>query len=467
MCNFYNIKYILCAFIVVFATFQVSAQNALENSGNLQMHAGAEMAFFGDLTNNGAFNNNLGEALFSGSSLQTISGANNLKFENITINNSSDVKLDQEMQISGILSFSSGKIKSDRSDIATEYVHFLDGATYSGSNANKFIDGVVRKTGDDAFTFPLGDGTNWARLGISAPSVLTDTYTATYNRTAYSNTTTMAITPTPVLNNVSSLEYWICDRTNGSSNVTVQLSWEDANQSVINDYSTDLVVARWNGSAWENAGQSTITPLSPGNITSELVSSFSPFTFGSLSVPLNILPVELINFNAKVMNTNQVRLDWETVSEINNDYFIVERSKNSESWEEVVRANGAGNSSTTLFYNTIDDNPYVGISYYRLKQVDFDGEYSYSELRSVNIDKLNDASISIYPNPTRNIVTIKSSSLVKIKELRIYNNLGQDVTANVNFKKFNESHVLFDLVNLPRGIYTLKTNNTINKVIKQ
>ena len=95
----------------------------------------------------------------------------------------------------------------------------------------------------------------------------------------------MAVVPTPVLNNVSSLEYWTCDRVAGSSKVLVSLYWEDRYKSGIDSVTSDLVVARWNGSAWENAGHTAITGDFSGNVTSDSVANFSPFTFGSLVKP--------------------------------------------------------------------------------------------------------------------------------------------------------------------------------------
>jgi hypothetical protein len=91
-----------------------------------------------------------------------------------------------------------------------------------------------------------------------------------------------------------------------------------------------------------------------------------------------VLPIELLSFTAAFQN-NQILLQWSTGSEINNDYFSLERSINTFDSEVIGYVNGAGNSSQTLHYQFIDQNPLSGITYYRLKQTDFDGSYEYSE----------------------------------------------------------------------------------------
>ena len=110
----------------------------------------------------------------------------------------------------------------------------------------------------------------------------------------------------------------------------------------------------------------TITGLSttmiPSNTTRYL-------TLASLNATTP-LPIELIKFEAS-KNSNWIDLNWETASEINNDYFVVEKSIDSKEWSQVITLAGAGNSSTKNEYSEIDLNPYIGISYYRLKQMDY------------------------------------------------------------------------------------------------
>jgi len=115
----------------------------------------------------------------------------------------------------------------------------------------------------------------------------------------------------------------------------------------------------------------------------------------------NPLPVELISFDAVVNDGSQVDLKWVTATEINNDYFVVEKSKDGKNWEEVVWVDGAGNSNYTLEYYETDENPYEGISYYRLKQVDFDGKTSYSEIVPVAFEKNIEKNITVLPNPVK------------------------------------------------------------------
>ncbi len=142
-------------------------------------------------------------------------------------------------------------------------------------------------------------------------------------------------------------------------------------------------------------------------------------------------------------------LEWETATEINNDYFNIERSKDGLVWYEIDHIDGARNSSQTNHYNTIDENTYLGISYYRLKQTDFDGLYSYSEIISVNFDY--QSNLTFYPNPTENILIIKGDK-TEFEALSIFNVLGQNVIANVNFISVNETTFVLDLSNLQQEL---------------
>ncbi len=144
------------------------------------------------------------------------------------------------------------------------------------------------------------------------------------------------------------------------------------------------------------------TPGSKINICGETVwnggtTTSGPITFGGGTT----LPVELLYFSAVVNdNSPQVELSWSTASETNNNYFTVEKSKDVLNFEEVLTIVGAGNSSSIIDYFDLDNSPFVGISYYRLKQTNFDGKSSYSGIVPVEYNPKGDPSISLFPNPT-------------------------------------------------------------------
>jgi hypothetical protein len=112
------------------------------------------------------------------------------------------------------------------------------------------------------------------------------------------------------------------------------------------------------------------------------------------------LPVTLISFTAKALE-NAIELKWVTETEINNDYFEIEQSKDGRVFSPVGKVTGAGNSKTVQNYSFVDKQPYQGISYYRLKQVDFDKHFEYSSTLSVEYNGTTDNfNVLIYPNPT-------------------------------------------------------------------
>ncbi len=122
------------------------------------------------------------------------------------------------------------------------------------------------------------------------------------------------------------------------------------------------------------------------------------FTIGSINSTQTPLPIELLSFEA-FLNKDLVNLNWVTSTEVNNDYFTVERSIDGNEWEEIVITNGAGNSHQLLEYFENDFSPINGLSYYRLKQTDFNGDYTYSNVLPVRYISERNATLSIFPNP--------------------------------------------------------------------
>ena len=135
-------------------------------------------------------------------------------------------------------------------------------------------------------------------------------------------------------------------------------------------------------------------------------SGASAFGFG-FADPGGPLPIQLIEFTAKVVDYF-VNLKWVTATEINNDYFTLQRSIDGHQWENIKNIDGAGNSNSEITYHYTDNHPLEGISYYRLKQTDFDGRTSNSKTVKVNFGI--QENIKIYPNPAKDFITIENGS---------------------------------------------------------
>jgi len=151
---------------------------------------------------------------------------------------------------------------------------------------------------------------------------------------------------------------------------------------------------------WIPPASITTGTLYGGNYLQFSVSSFSEFWIHGGS---GVLPIELLSFDALPVN-HSVELNWQTASETNNDYFTIERSQNGSDLESIDTIDGAGNSTSVLDYHTNDYSPYEGLSYYRLKQVDFNGNFSYSGWKMVYMESV--PGISIFPNPTDGYLTL-------------------------------------------------------------
>ncbi|MCB0577743.1 MAG: BspA family leucine-rich repeat surface protein, partial [Phaeodactylibacter sp.] len=164
------------------------------------------------------------------------------------------------------------------------------------------------------------------------------------------------------------------------------------------------------------------------------------------------LPVELIRFEARKQSANTVYLTWRTASEDNNKGFYIERSTNGKNWQSIGFMPGHGNAQVEHAYSFTDKHPLPGTNYYRLQQIDFDGQYEYSELRSVYIPG-NENGFSLFPNPASGAVFLqwRQASEEEVS-LRLYNSLGIPVLQQTFISNPNENSPV-NLRNLPAGIY--------------
>ncbi|HKK39552.1 MAG TPA: T9SS type A sorting domain-containing protein, partial [Cryomorphaceae bacterium] len=221
-----------------------------------------------------------------------------------------------------------------------------------------------------------------------------------------------------------------------------------------------LVVAKQNAeNEWDNVGQTDPSPptgpQSNGFVLSQALDSFSPFTIASDGPGSNILPITLLSFQASAKDIT-VQTSWITASEINNDFFTIERSKDGRFWEKVGTLDGAGDSHTELSYSFTDDRPYAGISYYRLKQTDFDGTSNDSEPRAVEIRQNGDFGIDkVYHGQDGLNVIYRATAPYVVVE--IYDLLGKRVYGELLENSGNGFETIYP--DLARGAYLLRLSH--------
>ncbi len=422
---------------------EIPASGSIESIGNTSIEITD-----GNFMNSGTYIIGTGNLIFSGSSYGSILGSSNNDFYHLTINNSNGVSLLSTGYnvINDMLTFSNGLLNTN-----TNYITINDNAIITGNNMIKYINGNCRKVGNDAFLFPIGNNGKYAPIAITAPTSISDHFTASYynqNPNPLYNVSLLA----PSIYNVSSIEYWALDRTNGTSDVNVSLYWDTA--SGVNNL-VDLSVVRWDGSLWTDEGNAGTTGnTSSGSIISNVVTNFNLFTLGSVSSS-NPLPVELVAFNAKCVD-GTTQINWTTASEINCDYYLVEKMDNENSFATIGRVQGNGNSNQPINYK-FEDNNSNQISYYRLTQVDFDGEaHTYNDKITVSICE--DGNFQMDLNGNINEVNIVVNASIENVLIKIYNLNGALIFSSSTSLSYGNNKIDFTNYNLATGMYLINVH---------
>lgn len=204
------------------------------------------------------------------------------------------------------------------------------------------------------------------------------------------------------------------------------------------------VRCNWNWAPWGGTGlASTIPPGGdPGNYEPPLnvltgqqyIICFSNYSSATTSVPLQFggtavvgceniaLPVELVNLGASPV-TNAIQVSWATLSEVNNDYFVLQRSSDPDNgWMDIATITGNGNSTSKKYYDYIDRNAAEGTNYYRLKQLDFNGDVTVSHVVAASLTR---ERRMVYPNPNEGSFTLISG--MDARYIRVFNAQGKRI----------------------------------------
>lgn len=183
-----------------------------------------------------------------------------------------------------------------------------------------------------------------------------------------------------------------------------------------------------------------------------------------------VLPIELLAFDAVKLN-NSVSLFWSTASETNNNFFSIERTNDAVNYETIATVKGAGNSTQLKEYSALDAKPLAGTSYYRLKQVDYDGKVSYSALKTVEFKELIPLSFDVIPNPAgeENILLNFSGSGNSNVNFTIFDVTGKKISSqslSLDGEGKN-SYLINNNLHLSPGIYIIKAENGSEMMAKK
>jgi len=437
------------------------------------LNAGYHYLYVGDsILGTGAnFAAGTGQVFLNGSVHQAVVG---ITFNDLTVNNTSGnvTLISGPSTVGDSLSMTSGILFTNASNKL-----MLSSAAIPVTMANttktntSYIDGPAENTGlngtNSSFLFPEGNLGKYAPIAISniasAASI-----TAQYFKSQHTASTS-SISGTAT---ASSVEYWTMTENSGSSAGSVTLYWLDGTFSGITTPSDLSVYFDPNTGTWQDLGGTASGTASSGFITAsasatDLAANPGYYTFGDNS-GINPLPVSMTNFTAAYMD-DQVNLNWATASEYNNAYFEIERSNDAQNWIAIGQVPGHGTTDQYNSYTAVDNLEGVvpqGIFYYRLKQVDNNGAFQYSEIRSVNVAN-SSPSVSAYPNPTRNILNVNwTSSSNDNVTLRLTSMTGVSVYQQ-NVSGIGNIQKQIDLSGFADGVYYLQIISADNKVVNQ
>lgn len=366
---------------------ELDLQAGVGNAGLLEL--GGDFINMFDQT---AFKESNSTVRFIGNGDQVISVSNGEEvFSTLTANKTGgDVLLASPVYIQTVLNLSSGLIQNSASTLLT----LMNNSSVINASDASFVTGPIQKIGNGNFIFPVGKGTvlrpcSLTNISGTSASAFTAEYFQENPRELFGEEVEST------LDHVSACEYWMIDRSAGTANATVTLSWREPGSCGVTELSS-LRVARWNGSNWLDRGNGgEVGTLMSGYIpTAATQTAFSPWTLASINSE-NPLPITLLNFDAQAAGA-VVDLFWATASEMNNEHFTVERSADGNTFLPLLRVPGAGYSTVTLEYSAVDEAPLQGLSYYRLRQTDYDGTSTLSNVVSVRTTHLSSEPLSVH-----------------------------------------------------------------------
>jgi len=465
-------------------------------NGDLTLNQGRLYAVGYTITINGnwisnstfpAFMAGTGKVIFTGSN-KSIQGTFNTLFYNLEINSADSITVDVDNnQIGGTLTLANGGLKLNNNTliinnplpgaIARDGVSQLGYIESENENSKlKWNIGI----GSGNFVFPFGrynSGLRFIPLSIditligsgTSGSITAATYHTVNNNTPYPSTVTI-LNANGSDNSLNVLDrFWMITSASYTSNptATITFNYEYVNSSDNEFYTPNtiaestLVAQSWNGIGWNS-------PVGYVNTTNHNVqvagtNTFSPWVLVSSA---STLPVEFLNFNA-TCDKSKIRIEWVTASETNNDYFTIERSSDAINFQSVGTVQGAGTSNSMVEYTFFDNSTNNDLlTFYRIKQTDFNGDFSYSSITKIKCENLDNNDFFFYAGSSTNEIMCEiflNDSGYRV--LEILNEQGQVLIQRKMELSKGKNIFPLNFIELSNGIYFISCKDQMGSVI--
>jgi len=341
------------------------------------------------------------------------------------------------------------------------------GDTGGNGNYDFFVAGVGK---DATGSSPSFSASTCAGMGISTTGTGFDNgdYILAGNASATNNQQFTDVGGMTGTYNSRWTRIWYIDITNTSANIEVNIEFDMSDGglgSVTLGPAANYVLLYRAGQTgnWTELATSSSVVGDRVQFTGYTLVNDGYYTIGSKNYNLSPLPIELLNFNA-VKNNNKVDINWQTISETQNDYFTVERSKDGINFETVSIVKGSSDSKNIIDYSETDFTPYNGISYYRLKQTDINGKFTYSKMVAVNYH-FAEFGLEVFPNPSFGDFKINLSGIENQEVLVVVKDVtGKEYYSKVVVAQKDEEIIAVDMAGtLAPGTYLVMASS-LNKL---
>jgi hypothetical protein len=460
----------------------------LSNTGSKR--ALGNFALLGNWTRSGTATFNPGSftvtfSALAGTAAQTITAIGGETFYNLTMNSavatSPQIILNNPVTVSNSLNLTSGVINLNGNTFSlgvgtgASVLSRTAGWMYGGSFRRIWRNGQTPSPtlGNLYGLFPLGNSSSYRPVEITANASITITGSVSFNH--IDDTTVTNLTPfydddptAGVIDIVRKHNAQFIGTVSGvavgvGTRFTIRVTMTELLAGTASDIrlavSNGVTTVTNYGVHVANSGTATNPVVGRNNLNlGELTNDFRITTINSVDTPL---PIELISFKGEV-EEDAVKLNWETASELNNDFFTVERSTGGEVFSSIGKINGAGTTNQGRTYSLIDHNPIYGTDYYRLKQTDFDGTFTYSKIIPITFEGSTVPVMDVYPNPSAgDQFNIKISGLKDFESVPVvlYDQMGREYMnflLIVDKSSGTASKTFTPLQQLTQGVYVLK-----------